>query len=71
MKSLSAKIKEVLETRMPQEEYERRLENFVSAAYDTGFPADCLDITKGDPDQKLDRLWKHYQKEIQRVTAAC
>jgi hypothetical protein len=69
MSTLNAKIKEVLNITLDTEEYERRLENYVAAVYDTGTDLDYGAIYEGrERDQgKLEELWKVYKKEIERV----
>lgn len=66
--NLSKKIKEVLAVNLETEDYERRLENFVAAAFDTGFNLDYVAIwERGEDKDKLEFLWETYRKEIERV----
>jgi hypothetical protein len=66
MTTLSAKIKEKLKSNLKTEDYERRLENFVAAAFELGFDLDYLAIwEKGGKEDKMDHLWNLYKKEVQ------
>jgi len=68
MTTLTSKIKEVLKKDLSSKEYERRLENYVSAVYDTGFGADYMGIWgKGGDEQEMAALWQAYKKEIRRI----
>jgi hypothetical protein len=68
MTTLTSKIKEVLKKDLTGKEYERRLENYVSAAYDTGFDVDYSKIWKrGGTGKEMAALWRAYKKEIERV----
>lgn len=63
MSTLSAKIKDVLAVDLSTPEYEKKLEHFVAAAYDTGFDLDYLGVwEKGE--KGLDLLWNIYKKEL-------
>lgn len=64
--TLSAAIKTALKRDLHTSEYEKRLENFVAAVYDTGFDVDYINIwEQGDPSGlALERLWRVYRKEI-------
>ena len=68
MTTLAAKIKAVLEKPSTDHEYERRLENFVAAAYDTGFDSHYI-FEWGTPKEDPDIVWQLYLAEIQRVFA--
>jgi len=66
MTTLSDKIKEVLKINLNNEEYERKLENFVAAVYDTGFDFKYNTVwTKGKGDD-MENLWQLYKGEIER-----
>lgn len=64
MTTLTAKIKEVLKADLNNDNYEKRLENYVTAAFDTGFDINYSDIwSKGRTDY-LKALWDVYRKEV-------
>ncbi len=63
--SLSAKIKEVLSISLGGDAYERRLEHFIAAAYDTGFPMRYL-TDWGTPQEDREMVWNLYKEEILR-----
>ncbi|MDD5290987.1 MAG: hypothetical protein PHZ04_02615 [Patescibacteria group bacterium] len=65
MTTLSAKIKEILKINLKTDEYERRLENFVAAVYDTGFYFNYFKAWE-QGDEALDPLWQIYKKEIEK-----
>jgi hypothetical protein len=67
MTTLSQKIKQVLATPQSGNEYERRLENFVAAAYDTGFyhSFDYAESMRNEGYRT--QLWQVYKKELLRV----
>ncbi|MBI2023000.1 hypothetical protein HYT01_00345 [Candidatus Giovannonibacteria bacterium] len=63
--TLSAKIKEVLSKNLNTDEYERKLENYVAAVFDTGFDYDK--ITKEWAGEGKSLLWGAYKTEIERI----
>jgi len=67
MTTLSAKIKDVLKVNLKTEEYERRLENFVAAVYDTGFDFQYMTVWEKGKGDNIDNLWQIYRKEIKKV----
>ena len=67
MKTLSAAIKKALAMNFDNPEYERRLENYVAATYDTGFDSNYLAAWEKGEKEHLDGIWKAYKKEIERV----
>ncbi|OGZ34031.1 MAG: hypothetical protein A2Y98_02930 [Candidatus Portnoybacteria bacterium RBG_19FT_COMBO_36_7] len=67
MTTLSEKIKDVLKINLNIPEYERRLENYVAAAYDTGFDIGYMTIWEKGKKDKIDALWEVYKKEIERA----
>ena len=67
MTTLSKKIKEVLKINLQTDDYERRLENFVAAAYDTGFEFNYIGIWERDELADLDVLWQALIKEMIRL----
>ena len=70
MTTLPGKILNVLARDLRTEkDYDRRLENFVAAAYDAGFGIDY--VTLWERGVKNDEnLWRLYKKEIERVLKA-
>jgi len=64
MTTLSKKIKERLLEDLHTEEYERKLENYVAATYDTGFEFDYLGLWQYGKKPDLSPLWEAYKKEI-------
>lgn len=66
MTTLAAKIKEMLSTSWSGYVYERKLENFVAAAYDVGFPSKYL-ADWDTPLEDREGLWNIYKQEIARV----
>lgn len=67
MTTLTAKIKEVLKKDLSNEEYERRLENYVAAAYDTGFDADYFQLWEVGGEEGKEDLWQSYKSEIKKI----
>jgi len=65
MTTLSAKIKEVLAANLNSPEYERRLENYVSAAYDVGFSLNYLAMWEKRKPEGLEKFWETYKEEIE------
>jgi len=67
MTTLSARIKEVLKINLETEEYERRLENFVAAVYDTGFDFPYEIFWAKGKGSDTEVLWQIYKKEIKQA----
>lgn len=67
MTTLAAKIKEVLKINLKTEEYERKLENFVAAVYDTGFDVKYFTLWEKGKGDDMGNLWLVYKKEIIKV----
>ena len=67
MKTLSKKIKEALAMNTENPEYERRLENFVAAAYDTGFDVDYFGAWESGRKDEYSAIWDAYKKEVCRL----
>ena len=67
MRTLSTKIKEALKINLDNEEYERRLENFVASAYDTGFGIDYFAAWENGRRDEFDAIWNAYKKEVCRL----
>lgn len=64
LSTLSGKIKEVLQRNLNTVEYERSLENFIAAAYDTGFTYGYTKAWSKGMGEDSEELWKIYKKEI-------
>jgi len=62
--TLAVKIKEVLKVNLKTTDYEIRLQNFVAAAFDTGFDLNYVRAWNKGCQQDLDRLWELYLNEI-------
>jgi len=67
MATLTKKIIEVLNTKVDVKEYERKLENYVAAVYDTGFDVDYLGAWEKGKSELREPLWQTYKKEIERI----
>lgn len=68
MTTLSKRIKEVLTFNLETDEYDRRLENYVAAAYDTGMDFDYMALWfYGGTDKDMEVLWQSYHYEIERI----
>lgn len=67
MTTLAAKIKEVLKIDLNNEEYEKKLENFVAAVYDTGSDFNFRAVWKKGKGDNMENLWQLYRKEIERL----
>ncbi len=68
--TLEKKIKEALTTNLDTPEYDKKLLNFVAAAYDTGSDADYVGIWWGQTDNKINDLWQAYVKEFQYILSS-
>lgn len=66
MTTLAAKIRERLKMNLKTEAYEKKLENFVAAAYDVGFDFDYLAAYYGGRSDLLDLIWVVYKKEVEK-----
>ncbi len=66
MTTLSTKIKEVLKIDLHTKDYEKKLENFVAAAYDTGFEFNYHGVWFGGEKGNMEFLWEIYKKEIEK-----
>lgn len=66
MTTLSAKIKKTLALDLRSQDYEQKLENFVSAAFDAGFDVDYVGIWEQGAKSKeeIEKFWNIYKKEI-------
>ncbi len=65
--TLSKKIKEVLKVDLDTPEYERRLENYVAAVYDTGFDFKYETVWEKGRGDDMDNLWRVYKREMKRL----
>ena len=66
MTTLGGKVREMLRTPLEGEEYERRLENFLAAGYDTGFPYAYI-ADWDTPKEDKEAVWNEYRKEFIRL----
>ena len=66
MTTLSQKIKEVLKVNLATAEYERRLENYVAAAYDTGLAQDYWGFWERNEKIDMEALWQFWKREIEK-----
>jgi len=67
MTTLSRKIKEILNLDFCNQEYERKLENFVAAVYDVGFNFKYNDLWVKGGKENLDSFWEIYKSEIEKA----
>ena len=66
MTTISGRIKEVLAIDLHTDEYVRRMENFVAAAFDTSFDANYRSLWKEGADNQIGELWDALREEICR-----
>jgi len=66
MTTLAAKIKEILKAELNNQDYERRLENYVAAAYDTGFEFNYHNVWLGGESGDMETLWQAFKGEIEK-----
>jgi hypothetical protein len=71
MTTMSGKIKELLRKELKGPEYERRLENFVTAAYDVGFKIDYRSEWDKGKGRLTENIWEIYKKEIDKNFVSC
>ena len=64
LSTLTDAIKEALATNLDTPEYDKKLLNFVAAAYDVGSDADYVGIWWGKTTDKMEDLWRMYRDEI-------
>jgi hypothetical protein len=64
MTTLSSAVLEALKSDLKTEEYERKLENYVAAVYDTGFSFDYMGVWQHGRKEDLMSLWEAYKEEI-------
>ena len=69
MTTLTGKLSELLSMDLHTDNYERKLENYVAAAYDTGFDLDYFGFWFHGKDIDIEELWRFYEQEIERLTA--
>lgn len=65
--TLSSELKKMLAEVMANPEYDRRLENYVAAAYDVGFPMLYNSTVWTLDDTGRESLWQGYRTEMLRV----
>lgn len=65
--TLTQKIRDVLRTNLQTAEYEQRLEQYIAAAYDTGFSLNYF--RAWEEGTNADELWQIYRQEIVRALA--
>ena len=65
--TLSACINERLQTNLKTPEYERRLKNFVAAAYDTGFELDYISAWEDAKEDEREKIWGMYRVGLERI----
>ena len=65
--TLSGAIRTMIERDLRIPEYEPRLENYVAAAFDTGFDLPNADIWAGSRPDLLPALWEIYRTELIRI----
>ena len=66
MTTLSQKIREVLGYNLNTPDYERRLENYAAAAFDTGFEFNYWGVWERAETDEMSHLWQAWWKEIER-----
>ena len=66
MTTLSKKIRGVISNSLETDEYERRLENYVAAVFDTGFDYNYIKAWEQNM-KDMDELWNIYKNEIKRI----
>jgi hypothetical protein len=66
LSTLSKKIKELVETNLSTPEYEKKLENYIAATYDSSFNVDYIKIWEdGESSGSTnEQLWQVYKKEM-------
>lgn len=69
MTTLSVKIKEILTINLKNDDYERRLENFVAAAYDTGFEFNYWGVWEYSKNEDMKIFWQAWKNEIAKAFA--
>lgn len=67
MPSLARKIREVLQIDLQTPEYERRLENYVAAAYDVGFEFNYRGVWERGEQENMEPLWEIYRAELETI----
>ena len=64
MTTLSKKIKELLAVNLDTPEYERRLENYIAAAYDEGFDFNYWGVWDRGEKENMEKLWDAYKRQL-------
>jgi len=62
--TIDSTIKKALKTDFNTSEYDKKLLDFVAAAYDTGSDADYVGIWWGKTTDKIEDMWRMYKDEI-------
>ncbi len=65
--TLTRKIKDLLKLNLDTEEYERKLENYVAAVFDTQLPFDYLGLWEKGRRDEWEALWSTYRNELARI----
>ncbi len=67
LQTLAKKIKEMLVINLRTADYERRLENFVAAAYDTNLKVNYIDLWEKGKLAERENLWQSYKQELEKI----
>jgi len=65
--TLAGRINEQLRADLKTSEYERRLLNFVSAAFDTGFELDYVAAWEDAKENEREKIWNMYRAGLSRI----
>lgn len=65
--TLSFKIKQLLSIEMKNHQYEKELENYITAAYDAGFNEDYINIWEKGRKENLEKLWLFFKSNINKL----
>ena len=68
MTTLAAKVRAMLAQELGGDAYEQKLENFLAAGYDTGFPYEYI-ANWDTPKEDKNAVWNEYRKEFIRLFA--
>lgn len=64
MTKLTTVLKEILQSSINEDDYDKKLLNYVAAAFDTGFDVDYINIWERGNSTEMEKLWQIYKKEI-------
>lgn len=67
MSTLSKRIKELLTSNLTDARYEKKLENYVAAAYDEGLEINYVELWVKADVADMDKLLAYFKKEIERA----